>query len=288
VAGFVTDGLYWGYQRFWTDKLRITIIDVGHGNASLVEIPGGEVILIDGGGFSDNSVYDVGKRIVAPLLWRRKIRTVQTLILSHPNSDHLNGLIYIAQRFHVKRFLSNGQSADTRGYEKLMATIRERDVRMPAYEHMERNWSVGDVDIGLLYPLPGFLDKQALEPWRDGNNNSLVVKASLRDVSFLFPGDIEAAGEIELVRVARGDLRSRVLVAPHHGSRSSSTQTFLDAADPEIVVVSSGFNDQYGAPHPEVLERCNRLGTRIITTPQHGAVTFVTDGEKLWVKTVAE
>jgi competence protein ComEC len=76
VAGFLLDGLYWGYQRFWTDKMKVTLIDVGHGNASLIEVPGGEVVLIDGGGFSDNSVYDVGQRIVAPLLWRKKIRTV--------------------------------------------------------------------------------------------------------------------------------------------------------------------------------------------------------------------
>lgn len=286
VIGFVLDGVYWGYQRFWTDKLKITILDVGHGNASLVEIPGGEVILIDGGGFSDNSVYDVGKRIVAPLLWRKKIRTVQTLILSHPNSDHLNGLIYIADSFHVKRFLSNGESAETRGYKKLIAVVEEKEILMPAYEHMDRNWSFGSIAVDILYPASGFPDRRALEPWRDGNNNSLVVKVSLGETSFLFPGDIEADGESELVRIAGSDLQSHVLIAPHHGSRSSSTQTFLEAVNPEMIIVSSGFNDQYGAPHPDVLKRYKHLDARIFTTPEHGAVTFITNGEALRVETV--
>jgi competence protein ComEC len=124
-----------------------------------------------------------------------------------------------------------------------------------------------------------------LEPWRNENNNSLVVKVSLKEVSFLFPGDIEAEGEGEVVRIAGDNIRSRVLVASHHGSRTSSSREFLEAVDPEMIVVSSGFNDQYGVPHPEVSERYQRLGARVFTTPEHGAVTIITDGEKLWVKT---
>lgn len=286
VGGFILDGVYWGYQRFWTDKLKITIIDVGHGNASLVEIPGGEVILIDGGGFSNNSVYDVGKRIVAPLLWRKKIRTVQTLILSHPNSDHLNGLIYIADHFQVERILSNGEPAETRGYKELMAAVKEKEILTPAYEHMDRSRSFGGVAVDILYPASGFSGGRAMEPWREGNNNSIVVKVSFKKVSFLFPGDIEADGESELVRIANGNLQCRVLIAPHHGSRSSSTQTFLEAVDPEMIVVSSGFNDRYGAPHPDVLQRYKNLGARIFSTPEHGAVTFITDGKKMMVETV--
>jgi competence protein ComEC len=288
VVGFAVDGVYWGYQRFWTDKMKVTIVDVGHGNASLVEIPGGEVVLIDGGGFSDNSVYDVGERIVAPLLWRKKIRTVHTLILSHPNSDHLNGLIYMAERFHVTRLITNGQPADTRGYKKLMEVVREKGIDVPDYGRMEWRWTVDDVAFHILYPAPEFLDRQGREPWRDENNNSLVVKVSLKEMSFVFPGDIEAAGERELVKLAGSDLQGRVLVAPHHGSRSSSTWEFLEEVNPEIIVVSSGFNYRYGALHPEVAERYTNLGAKVLTTPEHGAVAFITNGEELWVDTVAE
>ena len=99
----ILDTGYWLHQRFWHRDLRVTVIDVGLGSASLLELPGGYTILVDGGGFSDNSSFNVGEKIIAPFLWRKKIQTVDTLILSHPNSDHLNGLIYIARHFNVKK-----------------------------------------------------------------------------------------------------------------------------------------------------------------------------------------
>lgn len=288
VAGIVLDSLYWGYQRFWSKTMRVTIIDVGNGSAGLVEIPGGEVLLIDGGGFSDNAAFDVGRRIVAPLLWRKKIRTVRTLILSHPDSDHLNGLIYISRHFHVARILSNSESAGTRGYAELVSVTRKKGIDVPAFRELDRSWSMGEVNIDLLYPLPGFKGKREMERLRDKNNNSLVVRISFDGVSFLFPGDIMAIGEKELVSVSGDGLSSRVLVAPHHGRRSSSTRPFLEAVKPEIVVVSTGWNDRFGALYPEVRESYERLGALIFTTAEHGAVTFTTDGKQIWVETEKE
>ena len=285
VTGIVLDSLYWGYQRFWSKTMRVTIIDVGHGSAGLVEIPGGEVLLIDGGGFSDNATFDVGRRIVAPLLWRKKIRTVRTLILSHPDSDHLNGLIYISRHFHVARILSNSESAETRGYAELVSTAREKGIDMPDFSRLDRSWSMGEVEMDLLYPLPGFMEKRQTGLPRDRNNNSLVLWISFDGVSFLFPGDIMATAEMELIDASGSELSSRVLVAPHHGSRSSGTRLFLEAVKPEIVVVSTGWDDRFGALHPEVRESYDRSGARIFTTAEHGAVTFTTDGKQIWVKT---
>lgn len=112
----VADTGYWIYQRFWRSDLRVTVIDVGQGTASLLELPGGDTILIDGGGFSDNSTFDVGARVIAPLLWHRKIMSVDMIILSHANSDHLNGLIYVAEHFDVQTIWTNGQTRPTAGY----------------------------------------------------------------------------------------------------------------------------------------------------------------------------
>ena len=116
----IVDTGYWTYHRFWHKDLRVTVIDVGQGSAALVEMPKGYNLLIDGGGFSGNSTFDVGARIVAPLLWHKKIRTVDTLILSHPNSDHLNGLLYIAEHFNVKQIWTNSQISNTLGFRKFM------------------------------------------------------------------------------------------------------------------------------------------------------------------------
>ena len=285
VSGIILDSLYWSYQRYWSKKVRVTIIDVGHGSAGLVEIPGGEVLLIDGGGFSDNAAFDVGRRIVAPLLWRKKIRTVRTLILSHPDSDHLNGLIFISRHFHVARILSNNEPAETRGYAELVSLAREKGIDMPDFNQLDRNWSIGAVDMDMLYPLPGFRAKRDTGLPRDRNNHSIVVRISFDEVSFLFPGDIMAAGEKELVAASGDELPSRVLVAPHHGRRSSNTRFFLEAVNPEIIVASAGWNDRFGALYPDVRESYEQMAARIFTTAEHGAVTFITDGKRIWTKT---
>ena len=101
LIGAGLDAGYWIYQRFGRRDLRVTMIDVGQGSAILLETPGGSTALVDGGGFVDPAAFDVGARVVAPFLWRRKIASVDTLILTHPNSDHVNGLNFIADNFHV-------------------------------------------------------------------------------------------------------------------------------------------------------------------------------------------
>ena len=275
---------YWLYQRFGSQDLRITVIDVGHGNSSLLEFPGGYTMLIDGGGFADNSAFDVGAAIVAPLLWRKKIRTVDALILSHPNSDHLNGLIYIARHFHVKKIWTNSETRNTIGYQRFMEVIANKRIVSPSFEDMQRNHSINGVMLDFLYPPRGFLERIGKEKWRNTNNNSLVVKVSIGSSSFLFPGDIMAAAEKELVELAGRNLKSTVLIAPHHGSRSSSSTAFLSKVNPEAVVISSGRQSRFKLPDPRVLERYQHYGCSIYRTDINGAVFLSTDGQQLDIR----
>ena len=154
------DACYWAYNRFWHDDLRVTIIDVGQGNSALLEMPGGACLLIDGGGFADSSVFDVGARIIAPLLWRKKIKTVDTLILTHPNSDHLNGLLYIAEHFNVKHLWSNNEVADTRGYQEFMKIIKRKKIHIAGLKNMSRRYALDNVTLDILYPPNDFQDKK--------------------------------------------------------------------------------------------------------------------------------
>ncbi|MBW2366775.1 MAG: DNA internalization-related competence protein ComEC/Rec2 [Deltaproteobacteria bacterium] len=284
VIAVSADIFYWCQQRFWNDDLRVTVLDVGHGNCVLVEMPGGQPILIDGGGFSDNAVFDVGQRIVAPYLWRRKIRTLGTVVLSHPNSDHLNGLIYILQNFHVNRVVTNGETSATRGYVEFIAAIEKNAVHMPGFTSMNRDYADNGVSIKLLYPPPDFLSRSKTEKWRDSNTNSIVLRVSFGDIAFLVPGDITAVGEKELIGLAGTDLRSDVLVAPHHGSKTSSSWEFLQQVAPKIVIVSSAWRARHQFPHPKVLDRYRRTGARVYRTHDLGAITFTTDGRELSVK----
>ena len=278
---FSADAGYWLYQRYWRDDLRVTMIDVGHGNASLLELPYGYNILIDGGGFSDNRVFDVGASIVAPFLWQKKIRTIDSIVLSHPNSDHLNGLIYIAENFNVKNVWTNHEAADTFGYRLFMETIKKNNIRMPAYHKIAGVHDINGVHIDILYPREDFIEKRKTETWRNLDNNSLILKASFKGVSFLFPGDIKERAEYELVSTVGNKLRSSVLLAPHHGSKTSSTERFLKKVKPEVIVISSRYKSRFGFPHPSVLKRYQDMGCRVLETANNGAVSVRTDGRIL-------
>ena len=285
ILALAGDTGYWLYQRFWHDDLRVTYLDVGQGNAALLELPGGYTALIDGGGYSDNSVFDMGARVIAPFLWRNKIRTIDTLILSHPNSDHLNGLIFIAQHFNVKTIWTNGESRTTLGYKRLRKIISAKHLNMPAFKQMPRKQLINGVRILFLYPPADFLDKKgAGQKWRNTNNNSLVLKVSFGRVAFLFPGDITAEAETELVGLSGADLTCDVLLVPHHGSRTSSSRIFLSEVKPDVAVISAGWKNRFRFPHATVLEAYRERGCRILRTDRNGAIMIKTDGSRMTVK----
>jgi competence protein ComEC len=284
VLMFSADVGYWLYQRCWRDDLRVTMIDVGHGNASLLELPYGYNMLIDGGGFSENRVFDVGASIVAPFLWQKKIRTIDSIVLSHPNSDHLNGLIYIAENFNVKNVWTNHETTNTYGYQMFMETIKRNNIQMPSYNKITGVHDIGGVQIEVLYPPVNFIEKKEIETWRNVNNDSLVLKISFGATSFLFPGDIKAQAEYELVSTAGNKLKSTILLAPHHGSKTSSSEKFLEKVGPEMVIISSGWKYKFGFPHPSVLKRYQKKSCRILGTALNGAISISTDGQALTIR----
>jgi competence protein ComEC len=288
VVLLLADTAYWVNERFLSKDFRITIMDVGQGSAALLELPGGVNYLLDGGGFSDNSVFDVGERIVAPYLWHRKIMTVDGIVLSHPNSDHMNGLIYIAEHFNVKQAWTNGETAASIGFRLFSKMLEKKGVVQPDYKDLAGLHTVNAITLEILSPEKDFLSLRKKEAWRNANNNSIVMKAGYGRHSFLFPGDIMSAGEARMVKRDAGALESSVLIAPHHGSRSSSSTAFLKHVDPDIVVISAGWRNRFKFPHVSVLRRYDKLGCRVYRTDLDGAVILVSDGETLTVKTTVK
>ena len=278
------DAGYWSFQRFFRQDLRVTFIDVGQGSAALLELPGGYCILADGGGFSNNEIFDIGARVVAPFLWHKKIKTIETLILSHPNSDHLNGLLYIAEHFHVKNMWTNSQARDTRGYRQLMEVVRRKKINKPDFRDLGRQFDISGVDFTVIHPDADFLDKVKTDPrYRRVNSNSLVFKASLGKTSFLFTGDITASAEKKITTATGDRIGSTVLLIPHHGSLSSSSPVFINSVHPDIGVISVGWKNRFNHPHPQILERYRQRGVKLYRTDRQGAVQFVTDGKDLRV-----
>lgn len=279
LVAAVADAGYWVYQRFGRQDLRVTVLDVGQGSAVLLELPGGGTALVDGGGFADPAAFDVGARVVAPFLWRRKIASIDTLILTHPNADHMNGLVFIADHFQVRALWTSGESRPGAGYEALMQAAARRGIAVPDFSELPRESVVQGARIEVLYPPVDFLERSRTERWRrDENNNSLVTRVSLGQTSVLIPGDIMRPAEKELVALAGERLRSTVLIAPHHGSRSSSSEEFLRAAAPAAVLISCAGRPGSGMPHPRVLERYDRQGARLYRTDRDGAIRVTSDG----------
>lgn len=275
----LADVMYWVNTRFFHDDLRIHMLDVGQGNAALLEIPNGYNILIDGGGFSDNKSFDMGASVVAPFLWGKKIGTIDTIVLTHPNSDHMSGLIFIAQHFNVQNFWSTDEKANSHSFLELQKTISEKKIHHPRFQELPTSRIINGVEIQILHPQKNFLFSE--EKSGDLNNHSLVMKVTYKNQSFLFPGDLMATGEKKLVQRHDHNLKSTVLLAPHHGSRTSSSELFLSAVKPEYAIISAGWKNRFGMPHQAALDRYNAVGCHIYRTDENGCVSMTTDGFSL-------
>ncbi|MFO7964796.1 MAG: DNA internalization-related competence protein ComEC/Rec2 [Desulfobacterales bacterium] len=284
VLVLAVDVSYWVNRRWFSDDFRVTALDVGQGTAILLELPDGYTMMIDGGGFSDNSNFDVGKNIIAPYLLRNKIRTVNTLVLSHPDADHLNGLIHIADSFHVQSVWTNGQKADSNGYKHFTAVIEEHHITAPAFASIPRRQVINDVLFSVLHP-PCDFDPFRFGPGCSRNDNSIVLSASYGSTRFLFTGDITQTAERKLSADKNVRLSADVLFAPHHGSRSSSSASFLDRVNPDYVVFCVGWQNRFGFPHSSIITRYRKRHCRIFRTDMHGAVRMITDGNRLSIKT---
>ncbi len=255
-------------RRRTTHALTVTFLDVGQGDAAVVETPGGGALLIDGGGTRDG-LFDTGARIVEPFLRARGIGRLEIVALSHPHPDHLNGLFRILDRFGVGAFWSSGDDGRNPEYRRLLELARQRGIRTP---------QVVPVALGgaRVEPLGPFIDDRIGAPGGlSVNDASLVLRVAFAGRALLFPGDLEADGEGELVgRRALGQtVAADILKVPHHGSRTSSSDELLDAVAPKLAVISLGWHNQFHFPAPEVLARYAAEGARVLRTDRDGAVT---------------
>ncbi|MFZ0888125.1 MAG: DNA internalization-related competence protein ComEC/Rec2, partial [Candidatus Binataceae bacterium] len=258
----LADAGWWTRARLLNRDLRVTFLSVGEGDAAVVEFPGSRVMLIDGGGDFVGD-FDPGEQIVAPYLWSRKIMHVDYLVLSHPELDHFGGFQYVASNFSPSEFWTSTASSPDSKYLELLATLARTRTRLRLVNSSMAPLRIGGVDIRCLGPAPGEVNNR--------NNGSVVLKLGFGPASMLFTGDIEAAGEHLLL--SRGaDLRATVLKVPHHGSRTSSIEPFIEAVRPETVVISCGYMNRFGFPAPEVAERYREAGARVLRTDLDGAV----------------
>lgn len=245
------------------DVMRVSFLDVGQGDSVLIEFPGGEVMLIDGGGtFSDT--FDTGRSIIAPFLWNRGIRKIGYLVSTHPQLDHVEGLSYIVKNFRVGEVWTDGIS--TSASSLFDTLVEKKDLKKVIVRYGMKERIIGDCLFKFLNPS----EESYSDSWKI-NDLSIVMHITCGDVSFLFPGDIEMRA-IKTIMARDYDLKSTVLKVPHHGSRSSLEWNFIRAVRPSVAVISAGHLNAYNHPSPLVVEAYERIGASIYRTDRDGAV----------------
>ena len=285
VLVFMTaDGSYWIYRTRFNPFLTVTFLDVGQGNAAVVQFPGKERMLIDGGGFHRDT-FDVGEMVVAPFLFRGKIRRIDYLVLTHPQSDHMNGLRFIASNFRPKEFWHNGDKGESRSFQDLMKIIADKKIKKLAPDDWKGQRDISGVQVEWLHPASNRKGSSPVQNELGINDNSLVLKLTYAGKSFLFPGDLEKAGEDLLISNAGARLQSDILLAPHHGGRNSGSRAFLDKVKPKFCIISSGRGNPFGLPHPETLQRFQDTGCRTIRIDRMGAVQISVGPNRFKIRT---
>lgn len=270
---FAADASYWIYQTRFNPHLRVTYLDVGQGSSTLIQFPGQERMLIDGGGFPRGN-FDVGRMVVAPFLLHSKIRRIDYLVLTHPQADHMNGLRFISSQFHPREFWHNGASVEGESYSALMKNLDLEGTKKLGPSDLRGGREISGVKVEILHPFAREEKGLVSTPSRGLNDQSLVLKLSYSGKTFLFPGDLGKEGEKQIVSRTGTLLKSDVLLAPHHGSRSSSSKEFLQKVKPRFCVISSGRGNQFGFPHIETLERFDGMSCRVIRIDQVGNLQF--------------
>jgi competence protein ComEC len=272
-------------QRYFSDDLKVTVLDVGQGNSALIEGPKGARILVDGGGASYNSTFDTGRYLVAPFLWYKKITTLDAVILTHPERDHMNGLIYIVENFKIEKFIKNSDVRDSKSYIKLMQICSKRGIPVIEFPFgKKQEIDIGKLNFSFLFPLWNKKNMDNLKK-NDYNNNSLVFKVKYKEFEILFPGDIMEKTERKLVRTYLEKIEADVLIAPHHGSSTSSSSAFLDAVKPQNILISCGWHNRYNFPDNQIIDRYNAKHINFYRTDYNGAIEVTSNGRDYNIST---
>ncbi len=262
----------WNFLLFLKEgKAEVIFFDVGQGDAILIKTPQHHHILIDGGP-GDILLEKLGREL--PFFHN----ALDLVILTHPHNDHLSGLVEVMQRYRVDEILCTGVREDSKISQRWEKITKERGYRQArAGQRIYAN----DFYLDILYPTEDLRDKRV----SDANTASVISRFSFKEYSFLFMGDAYKAQEKEIMDLEEKCVQdegcfvfvldSNVLKVGHHGSRTSTSEEFLQAVDPEFAVIMSGKKNPYGHPHQEVLDVLIDHGVNIRRTDQDGDIRFV-------------
>ena len=263
----IGDVYYWRVQRFDSNQLRVTHLNVGQGDAAVVEFPGGKVLVIDAGGAAVGD-FDTGESIVAPYLRARKILKVDYLLVSHARIDHYGGMRALVQEFSPTEFWFGTAMGGTRRLEELDETLNR--------------FKIARKELTGTTPCRNF-DALRLCVLFAGNGTTegpVVVRLEYGKASFLFTSDVDKREELLLMQSSNA-IGSTVVKIPRHGSATASSQDFIAAVAPKLAILSAGARSRAEMKRDEIVERYLAAGAEVLKTYEDGAIILETDGETI-------
>ncbi|WP_163971018.1 ComEC/Rec2 family competence protein [Oceanobacillus halotolerans] len=252
-----------GYS--YESNLEVHFIDVGQGDSVLVKTPNDKVILIDGGR------PKVGKRVVN-YLEDHHVNEIDLMISTHPDIDHIGGLIDVMKQFKVKQILDSGKLHSTATYAKYINEIRKQDIPFKLAEQGKKVKLDSELEIRILNSYQGM---------KTNNQSSIALKMTYGEIDFLLMGDVEKKQEEQMLRSY--DVQAEIVKVAHHGSDTSTSLPFLYAVGPEVAMITYGENNDFGHPVNRVIDNLKQVGASIYSTATYGNVSIISDGESYLV-----
>ncbi|MDX5606701.1 MBL fold metallo-hydrolase [Clostridioides difficile] len=247
--------------------LSIHMIDVGQGDSILVQTPTNKNILIDGGD-------EDSENIIISYLRQKRIKTIDIIIATHPDSDHIGSLDNVIKKFNVNSIYMPEQSTDSEAYQNLINSCTDKNLSI---QHLYKNDVLNiDNNINIYVLSPSYIQEES-------NLNSIVFKLTFNDNSFLFMGDAEEENEKDILHSFKLNNINFIKIG-HHGSNSSSSLEFIKKISPDIAAISCGYKNQYGHPHRKVIDNLKQNHVSIYRTDRIGDIVFYSDGEIIFTK----
>lgn len=266
----IASSIFIWYAIFYFEahkNLIVNFFDIGQGDAIFIEASNRNQVLIDGG--PNNAILSKLGEVMP--FWDRSI---DLLVLTHPHADHLDGLLEVLRRYDIEVVLEAGVNHTIPEYEEWHNLLKEKNVKIVIAKAGQRIYLSDQTYLDILTPIESYEN----ESLKNIHDSTIVSRLTHGSRTAIFMGDAERKTEYTLL-FSGIDLRSNILKAGHHGSKTSTSEEFLKAVSPDFAVISTGKKNRYGHPHQDVLDRLATFGIKIFRTDQDGNIKFTSDGK---------
>lgn len=253
-------------EQLKKENIKIHYLDVEQGDSIFIELPNNETMLIDAGESSK-------EKIISNYIKKLDYTKIDYLIGTHPHADHIGGLAHIINNFNIGKIYMPKAVSTSKTYENLLTTILENDLKVTAAKAGVKILNRDDLKVEIIAPCSN--------SYEDLNNYSAVIKITFKNNNFLFMGDAETKSENEI----QSNIKSNVIKIGHHGSNTSSSQSFINKVKPEYVIISVGENNKYDHPNQSIIDRWKNTGAEIYRTDLNGNIVVISDGNAININT---